>query len=57
MCPLWGSDYSGPLPIFFKRFYLFLDRGEGREKERGKHQCVVASREAPAGGREYKGTK
>ena len=27
--------------------YLFLDRGEGREKEGEKHQCVVASRVSP----------
>ena len=33
---------------FFKDFiYLFLDRGEGRE--RGKHQCVVASHPPPTG--------
>ena len=30
---------------FFLRFYLFLERGEG--KERGKHQCVVASHTSP----------
>ena len=30
--------------IFFKDFiYLFLERGEGKEKEGEKHQCVVAS--------------
>ena len=30
--------------IYFIIFYLFiLDRGEGREKEGEKHQCVVAS--------------
>ena len=29
--------------FYFLRFYLFLDRVEGRENERGKHQCVVAS--------------
>ena len=31
--------------------YLFLDRGEGREKEREgeKHQCVVASHTPPTG--------
>ena len=29
---------------FFKDLiYLFLERGEGREKEGEKHQCVVAS--------------
>ena len=31
----------------FLRFYLFLDRGDGREKE--KRQCVVASRAPPTG--------
>ena len=29
---------------FFSRFYLFLEKGEGREKDGEKHQCVVASR-------------
>ena len=39
---LWDS--------FFLRFYLFLERGEGKEKEREKkHQCVVASHELPTG--------
>ena len=35
--------------IFFKKdfIYLFLERGEGREKEGEKHQCVVASRVSP----------
>ena len=34
--------------FFLKDFiYLFLDRGEGREKE--KHQCVVASQAPHAG--------
>ena len=33
---------------FFKDFiYLFLERGEGRERE--KHQCVVASPVPPTG--------
>ena len=41
------------LPIFFKRFYLVLERGEGKEKGRNinmqeKHQ-MVASRVPPAG--------
>ena len=31
-------------------FILFLDRGEGREKEGEKHQCVVASHTPPTGG-------
>ena len=31
------------LKLYFQRFYLFLDRMEGREKEREReHQCVVA---------------
>ena len=31
--------------VFFKKdfIYLFLESGEGREKEGEKHQCVVAS--------------
>ena len=29
--------------------YLFLERGEGREKEEEKHQCVVASHASPTG--------
>ena len=34
------------LKNFLKKIYLLiLDRGEGREKEREKHQCVVASHE------------
>ena len=33
------------------RLYLFivLERGEGREKEREKHQCVVVSQVPPTG--------
>ena len=34
--------------FFLLRFYLFLERGEGREKEE-KHQCVVASHTLPTG--------
>ena len=35
---------------FFKDFtYLFLERGEGKEKEEEKHQCVVASLAPPTG--------
>ena len=35
--------------LFFKDLfiYLFLEREEGREKEREKHQCVVISMHAP----------
>ena len=32
---------------FFLRFYLFLEKGEGKERE--KHQCVVASYMPPMG--------
>ena len=37
--------------FFFLRFYLliYLDRGEGKEKEKEKHQCVVASYVPPTG--------
>ena len=42
----WAS--SGFLYTFKKDFiYLFLGRGEGREKEGEKHQCVVASHTPP----------
>ena len=37
-------------PCFFKDFiYLFLERGERREKEGEKHQGVVASHALPIG--------
>ena len=32
-----------------KDFILFLDRGEGREKQGEKHQCVTASCTPPTG--------
>ena len=36
--------------IYVKDFiYLFLERGEGRENEGEKHQCVVASCAPPTG--------
>ena len=36
------------LNSFVKDFtYLFLERGEGEEKEGEKHQCVVASHVCP----------
>ena len=36
--------------LFFKDFmFLFLERAEGKEKEREKHQCVVASCLPPTG--------
>ena len=37
------------LGLIFLRFYLFLSRGERRETERGKHQCVVTSHTHPTG--------
>ena len=40
--------------IFFKEFiYLFLERGEGKEREGEKHQCVVASHAPRAGDLAY----
>ena len=38
-------------PFFLKilKIYLFLERGEGREKEGEKHRYVVASRTPPTG--------
>ena len=34
--------------LFFKDFiYLLLERGQGREREGEKHQCVVASCTSP----------
>ena len=30
-------------PSFFKRFYLFRQRGREGERKEEKHQCVVAS--------------
>ena len=36
--------------IFLKDFiYLFLERGEGKERKREKYQCVVASHLPPTG--------
>ena len=35
--------------FFFLRFYLFIFGERGREEERGKHQCVVASPIPPTG--------
>ena len=36
-----------PKSFFKKRFYLFTERGEGREHEEEKHHCVVAFSCAP----------
>ena len=46
--PLFGSSIGGGQDnlwetSLFLKIYLFLERGEGREKERERHQCVVAS--------------
>ena len=38
----WAFDY-----FLIDFIYLFLERGEGREKETEKHQCVVASHTPP----------
>ena len=36
--------------LFFKDFIdLFLERGEGKEKEGEKHQCVLASHMSSTG--------
>ena len=35
--------------FFFFKILFLLDRGEGREKEGEKHQCVVASPTPPTG--------
>ena len=34
---------------YFKRFYLFIFRQKGMEKEGEKHECVDASRMPPTG--------
>ena len=40
--------------IFFKDFiYLFLERGEGKEKEEEKHLCVSAFLKPPTGDLAY----
>ena len=45
------SNFGKPVLtcLFFNFTYLFLERGEGREKEGEKHQCVFASRVPPTG--------
>ena len=49
---LMGTLFLFLRNILLLRFYLFiyLERGEGREKEGEKHQCVVASHVPPSGG-------
>ena len=34
---LFGSLHACMGDVFFKRFYLFLEKGEGREKERERN--------------------
>ena len=47
---LYTHTYFQYIHLFFKGFiYLFLERGEGKEKEREEHQCVVAFHAPPAG--------
>ena len=49
-CRLEGPSHDLWLRVFLKKIlfiYLFLWRGEGREKE--KYQCVVASHAPPTG--------
>ena len=49
----WTMLHLSPLARawlkIFSRFYLFIERGEGREREEEKHQCVVASHVPPTG--------
>ncbi|KAF6081718.1 hypothetical protein HJG60_008738 [Phyllostomus discolor] len=47
-CFVWGF-FCFLFFVFFLRFYLFLERGEGRAKEGEKHQYVVASHTPPTG--------
>ena len=35
--------------LFFKRFYLFLERGKDGERKGEKHQCVGAPHTPPTG--------
>ena len=35
------------LIIYFKRFYLFLERGEGKEKERERNTLIGCFSQAP----------
>ena len=47
----WFYSTSKNNTFFKKRFYLFISRARGREREREgtEHQCVVASHTSPAG--------
>ena len=50
-CGFDGYALSSNVIYIFLRFYLFIFRERGRERERvgEKHQCVVASRAPPTG--------
>ena len=48
MWVFWISIENAGAFVFFN-IYLFLERGEGREKEEEKHQCVVPSPVPPTG--------
>ena len=43
------GNACGVILVLFYFIYLFLERGEGREREGEKHQCVVASGVPPTG--------
>ena len=43
------TNESGHFSFFKILFILFLDRGEGKEKEGEKHQCVVVFHVPPTG--------
>ena len=36
----WGKNLKALFTIFFLRFYLFLDRGEGKEKKKDRNANV-----------------
>ena len=38
------------ISFFLDFIYIFLERGEGKEKEGEKHPCVAASHVPPTGG-------
>ena len=47
MVKMDGNEWIQRFFSFKDFIYLLLDRGEGREKEKEKHQCVVASHTPP----------
>ena len=46
---VYNRDSYFPSSDFLKRFYLLIFREKGREGEREKYQCVVASDASPLG--------